>query len=74
MISLFNRPKRARPGIPTVLAVAVSRALALGSTFVALGAHVLADLHLHQRLGQHLGSLPQEVSIPIQPRLAQKVG
>jgi hypothetical protein len=38
-----------------------------------LGAQVLTDLQLHERLTQHPHPLAQKIGIPLQLRLAQQV-
>lgn len=65
--------ERPDPGVPLAIPVAIALAGAFGGPLVLAGAHVLAHLQLHQRLGHHPDPFPQEITVPIQLGLAQQL-
>src|SRR5215203_4438987 len=64
---------RPYPSVPGALAVAVALSCASGSSLVTPGSHVLLDLHLHERLGEHPNALLEEIRVLIDHRLAQQL-
>src|SRR5215203_3146415 len=64
---------RPYPSVPGALAVAVALSCASGSSLVTPGSHVLLDLHLHERLGEHPNTLLEEIRVLIDHRLAQQL-
>jgi hypothetical protein len=64
---------RADPGVPVPLPVSVALPHAPGAALVARSAHVLLDLHLHERLGEHPNAFFEEVRVPIDRGLAQQL-
>ena len=63
----------AHPGVPVPLTVSVALSRASGRALVAPCAHVLLDLHLHERLGEHSDALLEEGSVLLDHRLAQQL-
>src|SRR5215203_6699450 len=64
---------RPYPRVPGALPVAVALSCASGSSLVTPGSHVLLDLHLHERLGEHSNALLEEIRVLVDHRLAQQL-
>jgi hypothetical protein len=64
--------KRADPGVPRAVAVAIALAGAFRGTFMALRANMLRDFELHEGLAQHAHPITKKINILGELRLAQQ--